>query len=141
MAKTTTTPTDEGFLSHFDSASILTGVLGLVSMAYPPAAPIIAIIEKAAPYIIAARPLIEAGIKEGGNAFEAAQKAAPQLSKAIKDLTSVMMAGGNTAFGKTPAASTENITRAVFGFRQRTIEEDNRWMNESTRAIESGNVG
>lgn len=135
MAKSTDTATtadkDSGFLSHFDGTSILTGVLGIVSMVYPPAAPIIGIIEKAAPYIIAAKPLISAAISEGGSAFEAATKAAPQLAQAIKDLASHAFAGG-IKFGSTDMGSVENIARAVFGFRQMTPEEEKRWMDRMT---------
>ena len=119
-------------LDHVDGMSILTGVLGIVSIVYPPAAPIIGIIEKAAPYIIAAKPLIAAAIKEGPGAFAAAKEAAPGLGKAIDELSSHVFAAANNAFGKTPEVAQENIARAIFGFRQMTFEEEMRWMNSMT---------
>lgn len=118
-------------LDNIDGMSILNGVLGLVSIVYPPAAPIIGIIEKAAPYIIAAKPLVTAAINEGSGAFDAAKKAAPELSKAINDLASHVFAAGKS-FGSTPAATVENLTRAVFGHRQMTHEEEMRWMANAT---------
>lgn len=119
-----------GLFSHIDGLSILSGVLGIVSIAYPPAAPIIGILERVAPYIIAAKPLIAAAIAEGPGAFDAAKKAAPELGKAISDLASHLMPSG--AFGSDPKVVLENVARAVFGHSQMTFEQQMKWMNDTT---------
>lgn len=127
---TDTTADEGGFFSSIDAVSILHGVLGVVSFAFPAAAPVISIIEKAAPYIIAAKPLISAAIKEGPGAFAAAKEAAPQLADAIKSLASHVMATGK--FGASPGVVVENVARAVFGHQQMTAEEEKRWMDNAT---------
>lgn len=111
--------------------SILQGTLGVISMLYPPAAPFIAIAEKAAPYLIAAIPLIEAGIKEGPGAFAAVQAAAPELTAQIRAIATQASSLG-VSFGSTDAGHIENVTRAMFSLPQMTHDQEMAWMNAAT---------
>ena len=114
-------------------SGILKGSLGLISLFYPKAAGIVSIIEKAAPYIEKAMPIIQSGIKEGAGVLAAVQETAPELTQHIKALTSqVMASNAGNKFGSTPEAIEENLTRQLFGFRQMTFEEEMHWMNSTT---------
>lgn len=108
--------------------SLGSGALDLVAMFYPPAAPIIGLIKKAAPYIAAAIPLVEAGIKEGPGAFAAVKEAAPELSKIIEDLANKARDIGK-GFGLTDEGHIENIARTLFKLPRMTPEEELHWMN------------
>jgi hypothetical protein len=112
------------------TSGLLTGALGIISLVYPPAAPIIAIIERVAPYVIAAAPLVEAGIKEGPGAFAAVKAAAPDLTQAISDLASHVFASGK--FGSTPEGVQENVARAIFGHPLMTHDQEMKWMANAT---------
>jgi hypothetical protein len=115
--------------------TLLKGSLGLISMIYPKAAPIISLIEKAAPYLEKAQPIIAAGIKEGPGAYAAAKEAAPELFDAIDKLTAHVMSSGEASFGSTPEAMKENVTRAMFALPQMTFEEELKWMNDTTKYV------
>lgn len=116
---------------------VLQGALGLISIFYPPAAPVIAIIEQAAPYIIAAKPLITAAIAEGPGAFAAAKAQAPELAKAISDLAAQAASLGKS-FGATPEGHVENVARAIFGQRQLSFEDELSWMDKTTELSSKG---
>lgn len=113
------------------SITAVTGLLGLVKMFYPPAAPVIGIIEAAAPYIQTALPIIQAGIEEGPGAFAAAKAHAPQLASLITKLADQAKAL-NKNFGSTDEGHVENIARVVFGQRTLSHDEEMAWMNRMT---------
>lgn len=112
-------------------STILTGGLSLISLLYPPAAPIIGMIEMAAPYIEIAIPLIQAGITEGPGALKAAEDASPQLAAAIKGIAAHFTSLG-VSLGSTDSSHAENIARVLFGFTRMTPEEEMKWMNDMT---------
>lgn len=111
-------------------STVLKGGLSLISLIYPPAAPIIGILEVAEPYIEAAIPLVEAAITEGPGAVKAIEQSSPQLTQAIKDLAAHVASLG-TVFGTTDASHVENTARILLGFNQMTPEEELAWMNSS----------
>ena|SRR3990167_4803550 len=67
-------------------STIVSGVGSIVSLIYPPAAPIIGFIKKIEPYAEQAIPIIRAAIKEGPDAFAAAKHAAPEFFAQLNDL-------------------------------------------------------
>lgn len=124
-------------------ASIINSpLLELVSMFVPQAAPVFAIIQRFAPAITAAEPVIRAAIAEGRPAFEAAKKEAPQLVSAVHELfTHLPSLGSNT----NKQVGFENITRNLVGFHRMTPEEERAWMDRATPhndpSQENSNVG
>ncbi len=110
-----------------DVASVASGALSLVALAYPPAAPAIAIVTKVLPWVIAAAPVVKAAVKEGAPALEAAQKAAPELTQAIRELAAHLPSAATSQ-----EAHTENVARQIFGFRHMTAAEEREWMDRST---------
>ncbi len=135
----------QAFLGLSDSASsigidVLQGVLGLISIAYPPAAPIITIIEKAAPYIAAAEPVIAAAISEGPSAFAAVKAQAPQLAVAIQQISDHFQSMGKT-FADTSDGHVENVTRAIFRLPQMTAEQERQWMDSTTANTQDSRFG
>jgi ABC-type uncharacterized transport system permease subunit len=110
-----------------DYVQILTGALGLLALAYPPAAIPVAVLTRALPYLVAAAPVVTALIKEGLPAFQAAQQAAPQLTSAIQSLAvHIPSSSGN------PEKHLENVTRRMFGLGRMSPEEERRWMDQTT---------
>lgn len=71
-------------MSVLESLAML--ALDGVAVAYPPAAPIIAIIQKIEPYVAKASPVVQAAIKEGPAAFTAAKTAAPEFFAGLQRL-------------------------------------------------------
>jgi len=120
--------------------SVLSGALGLVSMIYPSAGPVIAILEKVAPYIEEAAPIISAAVEEGPGAFEAVKQNAPHLADAINQIVShINISPAN--LGNSDAATAENVTRAIFGFPQMTFEQELKWMNDTTASVGDPRMG
>lgn len=102
-------------------------------MFFPQAAPIIAIVQRALPFIAAAQPAISAAIAEGRPALQAAEAAAPQFASAVKDLFAHASANLRGALsGASDGAHLENITRLLGGFHRMTPEEEKRWMDNQT---------
>lgn len=104
------------------------GLLPLVGIAFPAAAPVLAIVSKVAPLAIAALPVIQAAFKEGIPALHAAEQAAPELAASLRELARHIP---NVA-GLSAAAHLENVARAAFGFHPMTPEEERRWMDGAT---------
>lgn len=77
------------------ATTLLTGGLGILSLAYPPAAPIIAFLQKMAPYADTTIPLIKSALSEGPAAFEAAKAKAPEFFKNLSGLAASLK--GNRA--------------------------------------------
>ena len=105
----------------------LTTMLPLIALAFPEAAPAIAIISKVAPY---ASPIIAAAIKEGPSAYRAAVNHAPQLAHAIQDLTVKV-------YGSAEPHHLDAVTKRLFGAPMSFAEEQD-WMNKSTLAAPQG---
>jgi hypothetical protein len=104
--------------------SLISGLLSLVSIAYPPAAPVIGILEKVAPMVEEAAPVIKAAISEGPSAFKAAQRAAPDLAKAIEELA-------GHVFGHTGEDALEKVTRTLVGHKM-TPDDEQRWFERAS---------
>jgi len=112
--------------------SIINGLLGLVSIAYPQAAPIVGIITKIEPYLETAVPAIKAAIAEGPSAFEAAKKAAPDLAKEIENLA-------HHVFGNKGELALEKVTHALVGqpMKPGSVEEK-RWFDRASGGPSAG---
>lgn len=111
-------------------ASILgSPLLGLVSMFAPQAAPVIALLQRFAPAIGAGVDVVQAAIKEGVPAFEAAKAQAPELAAAAEALFEQF----KTRMVTVPAdLHLENITRMLANVHPMTPEEEKIWMDRAT---------
>jgi len=108
--------------------TILSGLSYVASIAYPPAAPVIAFLQNIEPYAETALPLIKEAITEGPAAFTAAKKAAPDLFAQLSTLASVLKQNaGNTD----PVTDQQlaNITSHIVGIDPPgwTNDETERW--------------
>jgi len=73
--------------------TILSFVGPIASIAYPPAAPFIAFIQKAEPYAETAIPLLQDAVKGGPEAFSAFKEAAPEFTQHLRDFASFLKTG------------------------------------------------
>lgn len=119
-----------------DIASVINGVLAIIALADPAAGPIILILERAVPYLVAAAPLVIAGIEEGPGAIAALEKAAPDLTSQIKALASHI-----PSLGITPDGHIENVARSLFGATRMTPEQEMAWMNAATPNVDDSKFG
>lgn len=67
------------------AGTLINFALGAASIAFPGAAPVLAIIQKLEPYGEAAIPILRQAVVEGPAAFAAAKAAAPELFKTLSD--------------------------------------------------------
>ncbi len=104
-------------------------LIGLISMFAPQAAPIITILQRFAPAIGAGADLVQAAVKEGLPAFEAAKAQAPELAAAAEKLFEQFKA--NLPAGLADL-HLENITRMLAGVHRMTPEEEKVWMDRAT---------
>lgn len=81
-------------------------------------------------------PVLKAAAQEGPGAFAAAEKAAPELAKAIRDLvSSIPRPAGSPAESKAAIAThAENVTRQIVGLHHMTAAEERHWMDQTTAA-------
>ncbi len=113
------------------SALINSPLLSLVGALVPQAAPIIAIVQRFAPVITEAAPVLQAVIKEGGSAFAAAKEQAPEIVTAVTNLFHNLPANYRAALGATPAIMKENITRQLIGVHAMTSDEERDWLDHA----------
>src|SRR5690606_38938227 len=95
-ARRTTPPRTEPEMDNKELTALIEGLLGLVPVFYPPAAPVVLVITKALPWVIAAGPAVKALVEEGVPAFEAAKEKAPKLAAAISELAAIVPMTGRT---------------------------------------------
>lgn len=107
-------------------------LLNLVSMFVPQAAPVIAVIQRFAPAISAAEPVIRAAVAEGKPAFEAAKQQAPQLVAAVHELFTHLPFTSTDLSAASTALHFENITRGLVGIGKMTPEQEKVWMDRAT---------
>lgn len=119
-------------------SAVITGVLTLLSIAFPPAAPVIAAISPFIPAIIAAEPLVVALINQGIPALRAAEQAAPDVLPAIKALIAKLP---NMSHTGTSDAHAEQTTRILFGFPRMTFDEEMAWMDRASPISENSRSG
>lgn len=74
-------------------------------------------------------PVVEQTIAEGGSALAAAEKAAPDLARAIRDLVDASAAPATKAQFDLHA---ENATRQVFGQPRMTAAQELAWASRAT---------
>lgn len=106
------------------------GLLDTIKWLHPEYAPMIDFVVEHRVQLIALAPVIRAGITEGPGALAAAEKAAPELTEAIKHFISVSpVAAVTPAITKIQA---ENIMRRVVGSPIMTDSEQTEFMNRNT---------
>lgn len=103
------------------------GALTLISIFYPAAAPIVSLIERFEPAVIAALPAIQAAVGSGQQALDAAQAASPDFKNLVDRLWTHM-----PTTEKPVPVDKENITRALAGFSPMTPDEEAEWMDRFT---------
>lgn len=115
------------------SAILASPLLGLVAGFVPQAAPVIGFLRANAPLIGAAAPIIQAAIKEGRPAFEAAIERAPQFASAVRTFLEVH-GSGHLDDDSTESfhAALENVTRQLVGFHKMTADEEKIWMDSKS---------
>lgn len=113
------------------------GALQLLSTLYPQTAPFVAAIEKWGPSVA---PVIISALHEGGSALEAAQKAAPELTKSITELVK-RVATAQSAAAKPLDVHAENMLRTVVGFPHLTHEQEMKWMQDKSPISEDSKSG
>lgn len=108
--------------------SIASVLMTVVSIAYPPAAPIIAIAKEVEPFLEDGLPILKAAITEGPAAFAAAKEKAPDLFAGLQALANKAKANltGN------PAAVATDHELANFGAHVAGIDPPG-WTHEETQ--------
>ena len=107
------------------------GVLSLVAVAFPPAAPFIALAEQIVPALIAAQPDIAKAVQAGQSALDAGEAASP----GFKDLLAKMLSLNSGPAVTTPHA--ENVVRSTLKLPPMTSDQadawgwDDRWKNDA----------
>ena len=84
----------------------------------------------------AAGPVIQEAAKEGPNALAAAEKAAPDLAKAIKDFVAASPVGSPVK--SIASLHAENVTRQIVGAPKLTVRQEQEWID---RATPNPNIG
>lgn len=107
---------------------ILNGILNIIAFIYPQASPIIKIIERMLPYIVAAEPFVASAIKSGSGVLIEVEKSFPELYKEIVFLSEQINEKFKLSATKTNV-SAENTARFLFGFHKMTAAEERKWMN------------
>ena len=106
------------------------GLLKTIAWLHPEYAPLIAFIQQHQDQIAALGPVIQAAITEGPGALAAAEKAAPDLAKAIRDFVAVSPM--SSAVPKVSTIHAENVTRKIFGASPLSDTEQATWWANST---------
>jgi hypothetical protein len=110
------------------------GLLRAVAWLHPEYGGLIDFLEAHEDQLQAAGPVIQAAAAEGPGALEAAEKAAPDLARAIKDFAGAI-GSGDPADSKVHA---ENITRHLVGAPALTPEQTQAWLNPISEDSRSG---
>lgn len=105
------------------------GIISLVEMFDPNAKPLLEKLRTALPYLPKASAVVFAAVREGGAAYTAATAAAPELTKAIKDLAGMLP---HKPVEMDSGLHQENVTRVLFGLGRMTSEQEKRWMDLAT---------
>ena len=80
-------------------------------------------------------PVIDVAIKQGGSAWKAVERDAPDLASAIKDFLATAHPDATPA---RESVSQENIVRTCFGFQRMTPDQERRWMDGTTVQVNGG---
>jgi hypothetical protein len=121
--------------------SILDGVLRMTAMFHPELKTLIDVALKYQTQLEALEPIIVAADQEGPSAIAAAEKAAPDLAKAIHDFVNSMPAQAPNAkeAQRMMAVKKEAVTRAMFGSVPMSDQEQKTWLSQA--APETGGGG
>jgi hypothetical protein len=105
-------------------------LLNILGTFVPEAVPIIAILQRFAPVIVAATPAIESAVVAGIPVFEAAVAAAPKFGAVVAQIMHQLPS--QSLNFSTSGATVENVARMLGGFGKMTPEEEANWMNSMT---------
>jgi hypothetical protein len=113
--------------------NMLDGVLRAVALFHPELKTLINIALKYEPQLETLEPVIVAADKEGPSAVAAAEKAAPDLAKAIHDFVNSMPASAPSAAegARMLAVKKEAVTRNIFGSVPMTETEQQSWIDRA----------
>ena len=132
---------DIGTLETIGEGALDVGLF-LAGLAFPPAAPFLAIAKEAVPALIAARPYIVAAIKDGKSAFAAANASAPGLGEKIKELAEYIPVLAGSGIPHLEAVTIAGAGFAVPGWTQ---AETQKWLDNAAPhndpSQENSNVG
>lgn len=111
------------------------GLLKAIGFFHPEYAGLIGFLTQHEDQLVAAGPLIQAAAKEGPGAFAAAEKAAPNLAKAIKDFVAASPVGSkapNSAAASRQHIHVENVTRMIVGAPKMTPAQETDYIERAT---------
>ena len=108
------------------------GLLRAIAFLHPQYAPLINFIEAHKSTIEAAGPVISEAAKEGPGALAAAEKAAPGLTEAVRQLVqSSPIASGNP---QVVAMHSENVARRIVGAPVLTEAQETEFLSQDSRS-------
>lgn len=110
------------------------GLLKAIGFFHPEYAGLIGFLTQHEDQLVAAGPLIQAAAKEGLGAFAAAQKAAPNLAKAIKDFVAAAPkeAAPSAIAASRQSVHVENVTRMIVGAPKMTPAQEVDYIERAT---------
>jgi hypothetical protein len=112
------------------------GMLHVLGWLHPEYAGLIGFLETHEDQLVAVGPVIQEAATEGPGALAAAEKAAPDLAKAVKDFVAAAPIG--TVTPAVARAHAENITRQIVGAPKMTPEQEQNYID---RATPNPNIG
>lgn len=110
------------------------GLLKAIGFFHPEYAGLIGFLTQHEDQFVAAGPLIQAAAKEGLGAFAAAEKAAPNLAKAIKDFVAAAPkdAAPSTIAASRQSVHVENVTRMIVGAPKMTPAQESDYIERAS---------
>ena|ERR1700679_880007 len=112
------------------------GLLRTIAWLHPEYAGLIGYLEAHEDQLEAAGPVIQAAATEGPGALAAAEKAAPDLARAIKAFVSTSPVASSDP--KVAAMHAENLTRRIVGSPVLTLDQQHVWLNPISDDSRSG---
>jgi hypothetical protein len=109
-----------------------TGLLRTIAWLHPEYSSLIGFLLNHEDQLVEVGPIIQEAAQEGPGALQAAETAAPDLAKAIKDF--VQASPVATDDPKTAAMHAENITRKIVGSPCLTPDQEQQFLSQDSRS-------
>jgi hypothetical protein len=106
------------------------GLLHVLSFLHPEYSGLISYLENHEDALVAVGPVIQAAATEGPGALAAAEKAAPDLARAITDFVAAAPIG--TVTPAVARAHAENVARQIVGAPKMTPEQEQSYIDRAT---------
>jgi hypothetical protein len=110
------------------SKQMADGLLDTIAWLHPEYAPIIDFVKSHEDQLAVLVPVIQDSIKEGPGALAAAEKAAPELTQAIKHLVAVSPVA--SAVPRIAQIHAENVTRKIVGISPMSAIEETDYISQ-----------